>query len=79
MKAYKLRYDTAGRGGVSTVVLVEEGQTVEEALAEKDGYFEIDCRYSVVYDKREIPLSNILVSGLSVTELLKVLKLRDGE
>lgn len=73
MKAFRVSYGT-GDKDTSMVVLCEEISNIEQAIANKDNDFTIGDGWSIIYDKEEIPLSNVLVSELSITELLDFLK-----
>ncbi|MDA1918225.1 hypothetical protein [Bacillus cereus group sp. BcHK140] len=72
MKAFRVFYQTAGRS-TSAVVLTEDESTLETSLSEKDSDFEIGDRYSRISNKREMPLSNVMLRDLSVAELLKLM------
>jgi hypothetical protein len=71
-KAYRLFYQTPGKSD-SVIVLVREAESLEEALSKKDTDYEIGDRWSKITSIREVPLSSVLVSSLSVTELLMML------
>jgi hypothetical protein len=73
MKAFRVFY-IAGSKQNSMIVLVEDESDLEQAVSNKDMEFEVDSKWSKINTKYEIPLSNVLVSDLSVTELLCLLK-----
>lgn len=71
MKAYKLYYSTGGKQD-GIIVIVDEGQSLEEALSEKDSDFSVDSRFCRIDRKKEIPLSTVRLSELSIVEFLKL-------
>lgn len=73
MNAYKVHYE-AGMTHTSVIVLSPDVENVPYKLAEKDKEFKVDDRWSVIKQCKQIPLSNVLVSELSITELLTMLK-----
>lgn len=76
MKAFRVYYDTPSKSN-SMIVLAETKDDVPSMLANKDRGFKIGGRYKDLYRigiVEEMPLSNVMVSDLSVTELLMLLK-----
>lgn len=73
MRAFHVRFSTAGTSGYSEVLLVNDENELEKALEAKTSKgFEIGCSYSKITCKREIPLSQVKIGDLSVTEFLKL-------
>jgi hypothetical protein len=73
MKAFEVYYET-GDSSDSTVLLVNDESELEKALSDKDRHFRIGDKWSKITRKKEIPLSNVFVKELSITELKMVLK-----
>ncbi|HJV46630.1 MAG TPA: hypothetical protein VJ824_13025 [Bacillota bacterium] len=73
MKAFKVFYATGGKE-TSMIVLAENESKLEEAVAKKDRDFSLGDKWSKINHQQEIPLSNVLIKDLSVTELLWLLK-----
>lgn len=75
MRAFHVRFNTAGTSGYSEVLLVNDERELEKALEAKTSKgFEIGCSYSKITRKREISLSQVKIGELSVTEFLKLQK-----
>ncbi|MDR6779446.1 hypothetical protein J2W98_003726 [Paenibacillus peoriae] len=55
-------------------LLVEDETKIEETLSKKDNSYRIGNRHCKIGRLEEIPISNVLVNDLSVTELLMLLK-----
>lgn len=72
MKAFEVYYSTGGKS-TSVIVLAEDKDGVERALANKDKDF-VDSRWCKINRCYEVPLSNVMVSDLSVTELITLLE-----
>ncbi|ASJ52731.1 hypothetical protein BP422_03670 [Brevibacillus formosus] len=73
MKAYRVYYDTAGRSA-NMIVLADDESKLEEAVANKDKKFKQGDTRSKITLSEEIPLSNVLIAQLSVTELMQLFK-----
>ncbi|MCY9737519.1 hypothetical protein M5X17_27840 [Paenibacillus alvei] len=73
MKAYNVSYETGGKS-TSMIVLAEGEEHIEEAVANKDKDYRLRNPWSKINYKHKVPLSNVLVSDLSVTELLMLQK-----
>ncbi|EJW13955.1 hypothetical protein M5X02_30730 [Paenibacillus alvei] len=71
MKAFRVRYNTGDMDN-EMIVLAQSEEHIEEALANKEDEFYVDDEWSKIIRKREVPLSNVMVSDLSVTELSKL-------
>lgn len=78
MKAYKVFYQTGGKA-TQTTVLSDSEEKLEEALSKKDKDYKVENRWSRITSKREIPLSNVLVSELSITEFLELDKISNED
>lgn len=72
MKAYEVYYSVPGES-TSTILLVGQGEDLETVLAEKDRHFEAGTHWSSIESKKEIPLSNVLIKDLSVSEFMKLI------
>lgn len=77
MKAFYVCFDTAGTSGFSEVLLVKNEQELEKALEEKSVKgFKVGDKYSKITYKKEIPLSQVKISELSITEFLLLKTIR---
>jgi len=74
MKAFKITYRTAGYTTTTTIIAKDETE-LEEALSNKDRNYKIDSKWSKINYSEEVPLSNVMVSDLSVTELITLLNI----
>lgn len=73
MKAYFVRFDTAGTSGFAEVLLVNDEKDLETALEAKSSKdFKATCSYSRITSKKEIPLSRVKIQDLSVVEFLQL-------
>ncbi|PEF30339.1 hypothetical protein CON39_11750 [Bacillus thuringiensis] len=71
MKAFYVRFDTAGTSGFSEVLLVNDEKDLEKSLEAKSSKgFEAGCNYSRITGKKEIPLSQVKLQDLSIVEFL---------
>lgn len=68
MKAFRVNFDTAGTSGFSDVVLVKDEKDIETALEAKKRDFKANTSYCRVTRKIEVPLSQVKISELSITE-----------
>ncbi len=73
MEAYEVYYKTGGSSG-SSIVLVGENQSIEEALEMKDKDYSIDSRWCRIDRRVKIPLSTVKLSDLSITEFQMIMK-----
>lgn len=72
MQAFEVFYRKPGETAMLTV-LTENRDTLEQSLADKDCDFNLKnplCKITIAH---AIPLSNVIVSHLSVTELLTLI------
>lgn len=72
MEAFKVIYKTAGKTD-STIVLVGENESIEEALSKRDSDYSADSRWCRIESRKKIPLSNVKISDLSITEFQMVM------
>lgn len=73
MKAFEVYYSGPGYDGFKEIVLAEAEGGIECALEEKSlRRYEVRCSYCRIDRFREIPLSKVKISDLSITEFLKV-------
>ena len=72
MKAFKVYYSTGGKQA-SMIVLADDETNVEEALSKKDKDYRIGNICCGITITQGIPLTNVMVSDLSVTELMVLL------
>ncbi|MEC0031089.1 hypothetical protein CON15_19490 [Bacillus cereus] len=73
MKAFYVRFDTAGTSGFSEVLLVNDEKDLEKSLEAKSSKgFKVGCNYSKITYKKEIPLNQVKIGELSVTEFMKL-------
>lgn len=73
MKAFYVTFDTAASSGFSEVVLVEDEKDIEQALEAKSiKSFKAGHPYSKITHKKEIPLSQVKLAELSITEFLLI-------
>jgi hypothetical protein len=71
MRAFYVVFDTAGTSGYSEVLLVKDEQVLENALeAKTTKCFKVGNFYSKITHKQEIPLSQVKIADLSITEFL---------
>ncbi|WP_437261231.1 hypothetical protein [Bacillus thuringiensis] len=69
MKAFHVRFSTAGTSGYSEILLVNDENELEKSLEAKTSKgFEVGCSYSKITCKREIPLNQVKLQDLSITE-----------
>lgn len=61
------------------VVLAEDESLLDEALSKKDADYIVGNRFCEIFRKREIPMSNVMVKDLSITELLSMLPNQGGD
>ncbi|MES9681863.1 hypothetical protein ABWK22_02860 [Gottfriedia acidiceleris] len=69
MKAYEVTYQLGNR---REIVLVKEESQVEQALSDKVDDYTIGSKFSKIDTQREIPLSQVKIKDLSVTEFIKI-------
>lgn len=69
--AHEVNYRLPGESG-STVVIFEEGTSLEQAVAEKLG--KKQDRFYRIEDWREVPISSIQMSDLTVGEFCLIMK-----
>ena len=69
MKAFEVRYETGGKSGTMTVICENE-EKVEQAVSDKDMKYIIGNRYCRINSVKEVRLSTVLLSQLSITEWL---------
>lgn len=72
MNAFKVFYSTGGKVD-SMVVLVNDEDDIEQAIANKDKDFKSGGRWSKITFKEKLSLYNVRVLELSVAELLNLL------
>ena len=73
MKAFEVFYSGGGYNGFKEIVLSETEDGIGCALEEKSlREYEVGCPYCRIDRFREIPLSKVKLSDLSVTEFLKI-------
>lgn len=72
MKAFTVFYNTPGSSGHSEIVLSETEKGVEEALSHKIDDYRIGNPLSTIRHSKEISLSTVKISDLSVTEFLSL-------
>lgn len=77
MNAFNVFYET-GDKQTSMTVLVKKESNLRRALSQKDKDFKEKSQYSTIIDFQEIPLSNVLVSDLSVSELSYIMENKTG-
>lgn len=73
IEAYEVNYSTGGNTDIAKV-LVEKGETLEEALAKKDSDFSVDSRWCRINHKRKISLSSIKINELSILEFKMLMR-----
>lgn len=73
MRAFRVFYETSSKSA-STIVLAEYETKIEEAVANKDKDYRIGKFYCKISNSKEVPLSNVCISDLSVTEFMMILK-----
>lgn len=73
MKAYEVYYDCGGSSGNRTVVFVWDEADIPYELEKKDNNFEVDSRWCKVVRVKQVPLSTVKLTDLSVQDLLKIL------
>lgn len=72
MKAFKVYYATGGKQD-SMVVLSEDESKMAEAIANKDKDYKIESTFCKIISSQEIPLSNVMLSDLTIEEFKMVL------
>lgn len=73
MKAFNVLYDGPSYSGFNLIVLVDNEDEIEFALQEKSlRKYQVGNPYCKIRDAKEIPLSKVTISELSITEFLKV-------
>lgn len=72
MKAFRAFYQTGGSQSSMIVLAVDESM-VDVAVANKDRDYHIGRPNCEIVHYQEIPLSTVMVSDLSVTELLMLM------
>jgi hypothetical protein len=73
MKVFEVFYSGADYNGFKEIVLAENEGGIGCALEEKSlRKYEVGSRYCRIDRYREIPLSKVKISDLSITEFLKV-------
>jgi hypothetical protein len=73
MNAYKVSYDVGGSSGNSAVVFAINEAYIPEELEKKDNDFEVDSRWCKIVRVKQVPLSTVKLTDLSVQDLLKIL------
>lgn len=80
MKAYQVRFNTAGSSGHSEILLVNEESELEVALEAKSKKpFKVGDSYSNITTKKEIPLSQVKLADLSIPEFLSLNQLKKDD
>lgn len=69
MKAFEIRFETGGKLG-NLIVLCENEEAIEKAVSEKEKTYVLGNRYCKILFKKEVPLSTVMLSQLSVAEWL---------
>lgn len=71
MKAFEVQYETGGKSSKMTV-LCENEEKIEQAVSDKDMKYIMGNRFCRINSKKEVRLSTVLLSQLSITEWLMI-------